>query len=139
MRLEAVVDGDGKDDHGTGDENQPEGLVVVHLTLTGSRPDRVTTAATAGDDRNRISARAASRFFARVAMPAQNTVTRCAPAGNGPTMSIPAIGNSSLSCWNPISASPLATIVPTRSLSILRLFGAIASAIPSLGNSSVER
>jgi hypothetical protein len=54
-------------------------------------------------------------------------------------MSMPAIGSSSLICWNPISASPLATTVPTRSLSIRRLFDLMASAMPSRGNNSVER
>ena len=83
-------------------------------TAIGSSALFLIAAAAAVDARNSMKRRAVSGYRDRAPIPADTTDMRCTAAGNGPTKSMPSIGINSLICWNPISASPLATTVPTR-------------------------
>ena len=96
----------------------------------GSRPfclsKRGDSAAT-----NFSSAAAAAGSFAAVSTPAEKVVIFCSAAGSGPTISMPATGRSSLICWIPISASPLATTSPIGVPgSGITIFAFIRSAMP---------
>src|SRR2546423_1684147 len=67
-------------------------------------------------------------------MPAEKTVTFWASPGTSPTMSIPSMGLSSLSCWKPISASPRATTFPTGSAGIISALPRTFAAIDPIGD-----
>jgi hypothetical protein len=66
--------------------------------------------------RNFTSALAASISFAPAWMPPENMVVCCTSGGSGPTKSTPSKCASSLTCWKPISTSPFAMMLPTKTL-----------------------
>ena len=63
--------------------------------------------AAAGAVRNFCNALASVVAVAAAWTPVENTVMFCTSAGMGPRKSMPASWISSLTCWKPISASPL--------------------------------
>ena len=72
-----------------------------------SRPCFLMTGAAAGAVRNFCNSLASVCALAPADTPLENTVMFCTSAGIGPRKSMPASWISSLTCWKPISASPL--------------------------------
>ena len=104
-----------------------------HLRIDGSIPLFLIAAIAPGDERNAINRFDASICDELFITAAAYVVTYCTASGIVPMKSTFGTGSTSLTCCNPISASPL----PTAAAPFVEILSFIWSAIPSFGKSTV--